>query len=106
VSKKSDKGLPSEVVEHWPEVLADLDVQAIPLDYVSSVIVAFNDGKVWDIDLNKTKENSPDEPLEDILEDLFKEYEDYITNIDFRLDTPRLKKDIQQRTRKFLKKRK
>ena len=34
---------------------------------------------------------------------LFNEYEDTIQNIDFRLDTERLKKDIQKRTTRFLK---
>ena len=45
-----------------------------------------------------------DAVLEDILQDLFDEYESKIANIDFRLDTVRLKNDIQKRTRVFMKK--
>ena len=44
--------------------------------------------------------------LEKTLENLFHEYEDSIKNVDFRLDTAKVKADIQARTRHFLKKRK
>ena len=45
-----------------------------------------------------------DKVLEDVLQELFNEYENSIGNIDFRLDTERLKNDIQKRTRVFMKK--
>ncbi len=45
-----------------------------------------------------------DKVLEDVLQELFNEYENKIGNIDFRLDTERLKNDIQKRTRVFMKK--
>lgn len=98
--------LPPEVVDHWPEVFEDLDVQVIPLEYLHSVRVFFEDGKVWDVDIAKSKEKSSEDQLEATLEELFEEYDDYIVNVDFRLDTERLKKDIQARTKYFLKKRK
>jgi hypothetical protein len=40
------------------------------------------------------------------LEDLFEEYGDTIKGIDFRIDSRRVKNDIQKQTRKFLKRRK
>ena len=39
-----------------------------------------------------------DKALEDVLQELFHEYENSIENIDFRLDIERLKNDIQKRT--------
>jgi hypothetical protein len=106
VSKKSESQLPPEVVEHWPEVFEDLDVQVIPLEYLHSIRVYFEDGKIWDIDIEKSKEKEDSETLEDTLEALFDEYEDYIVNVDFRLNTVKLKEDITKRTKYFLKKRK
>ena len=38
-----------------------------------------------------------DKVLEDVLQELFHEYENSIENIDFRLDIERLKNDIQKR---------
>ena len=106
MSKKSDNQLPPEVIEHWPEVFNDLDVKVVPLEYLDSIRVYFEDGKVWDIDLEKSMEKNNSDSLEDTLEALFEEYDDYIINVDFRLNTVKLKEDITKRTKYFLKKRK
>ena len=106
---KRDNSLPPDVISHWPEVFEGLDVQVVPLEYLHPVRVFFVDGKIWDIDIAKTrnlKQKGSPESLENTLEDLFNQYEDVITNIDFRLDTQRLKQDITNRTKSFLKKRK
>lgn len=50
------------------------------------------------------KKLGDDGKLEDVLEELFEEYNDAIEHIDFRLDTERLKSDVQRRTRSFMKK--
>jgi hypothetical protein len=97
------KKLPDDVIDHWPEVFKDVRIEAVPIEYVNSVLVTFVDGKVWDIDLSK---NTPDLDVTDALEDLIEEYEDAIVNIDFRLDTERVKEDVTKRTKMFLKKRK
>jgi len=101
-----DSKLPDDVISHWPEVFADLDVQVVPLEYLHSVRVFFADGKIWDIDIQKSKKETSVDKLEDTLEELFTAYDDVITNVDFRLDTVRLKKDITSRTKLFMKKRK
>ena len=44
--------------------------------------------------------------IEKSLEELFTNYQDSIDNVDFRLDTARVKADIQGRTRSFMKRRK
>ena len=104
--KGPENPLPPEIIDHWPEVFEDLDVKVIPLEYLSTVRVFFDDGKVWDIDIQKTMKDSLSENLEDTLDDLFESYADVITNVDFRLDTDRLKRDITKRTHRFMKKRK
>lgn len=101
--KKSNK-LPPEVIDHWPEVFEDISIDAVPLEYLHSIRVSFVDGKVWDIELNKQKNSVND--LEKALDELFEQYQEVIKNVDFRLDTDRVKQDITNRTRKFLKLRK
>jgi hypothetical protein len=100
---KSQK-LPEDVVQHWPEILKDIDVKVVPLEYLAAIRVSFKDGKVWEVDLKrkKTTENS----LETIIEEFFEEYGDSIESVDFRLDTKKVKADMQQRTSTFMKKRK
>lgn len=97
------KKLPKDVIDHWPEVLKDVNIDVVPLEYLHSIRVSFVDGKVWDIDL-RGKKTSND--LENVINELLLDYEDAITGVDFRLDTIKLKKDITKRTNQFLKKRK
>ena len=100
----SKKGkLPDEVIDHWPEILKDINIDVLPLEYLDSVLVYFSDGKVWEIDLTK---NPHGVNMEDAIESLMTEYEDAIVNVDFRLNTIRLKRDITERTKRFLKKKK
>lgn len=97
------KKLPKDVISQWPEVLEDVDVEVIPVEYLHSVRITFSDGKIWEIDTTK---NTDEIELEDALEALLLEYEEEIDNVDFRLDTERVKEDIKKRTRVFMKKRK
>lgn len=101
----SSKKLSKDVIEHWPEVFKDIEIHAIPLEYLRSINVTFNDGNVWVIELDKNKGLSLND-VESSLQELFQEYEESISNVDFRLDTVRVKRDIQARTKLFLKKRK
>lgn len=99
---KKSKKLPPEVIDHWPEVFEDVELNVVPLEYLHSIRVTFNDNRVWDIDLKNPKYDNFAE-VEKSLDDLFREYEEAIVNVDFRLDTAKVKHDIQKRTKRFLK---
>jgi|TARA_B100000902_G_C27135195_1_gene825671 uncharacterized Ntn-hydrolase superfamily protein len=98
------KRLPQEVINKWPDVFGDVDVHAIPLEYLHSLRVRFNNGKVWDIAVDVKK--NPVKSLEKTLKDLFNTYDSSIKHVDFKVDTDRIKKDVQKRTTKFIKHRK
>lgn len=104
---KPKKRLPQDVINKWPEVFKDIDIKAIPLQYLHSVRVEFGNGKIWDI-LGKdgNSKNNPLQKLERTLHELFTGYDNSIKHIDFRVDTDRVKKDVQKRTKGFLKKNK
>lgn len=98
------KSLPKDVVEQWPEVFSEVDVKAVPLEYLHSMRIIFVDGKVWDLNIaSHTKAHGVDN-LEEHLEELIETYEDSIEHIDFRLDVEKVKKDVIKKTRSFLKK--
>lgn len=101
--------LPQDVVDRWPEVLNDVDVNVVPIEYLRQIEVSFEDDKTWiiDIDQEKIADNQDIiEELEESLEDLFDEYEDVIVGVNFVLDVEKVKRDITKRTRTFLKKKK
>jgi hypothetical protein len=99
------KKLPPSVIDEWPEIFNEISVDVVPIEYLHSINVKFNDGKIWEIDIQKSREK-PNIDIESALEELFEHYEDDIKSIDFRLDTAKVKYDIKKRTHSFMKKRK
>jgi len=96
-----DRKLPQELIDFWPEVFEDLEIDVVPVEYLHSIIVEFDDGISWNIDLT---EQAKEADLEGAITDLVDEYQQEIVNIDFRLDIERVKKDVSKRTNHFLKK--
>ena len=98
----ASKKLPPEVIDFWPEVFEDVEVDVVPVEYLESVIVTFDDGITWNIDVRKDSDTID---VEQSLADLIDEYQDVISHVDFRLDTQKVKHDISKRTHFFMKKR-
>jgi len=96
------------MIESWPEVFEDVEIKAVPVEYVTSVTVKFNDGTVWEVELDTDKihENGGNvaDVVEETLESFFDEYDEYIEAVDFRLDTDRVIKEIKERVEVFMKK--
>lgn len=98
------KVLPTDVVAQWPEVLGEIHVKAVPLNYLHSMRIIFKNGKVWDVNIASQARAHGEENLEEHLRELLSNYEEEIEHIDFRLDVDRVKKDVTRQTAQFLKK--
>jgi hypothetical protein len=98
--------LPKDVIDHWPEVFGDIKLNVLPISYLNAVLVNFKDGKTWEIRVTPQTRRAGWESFEKSLSELVKSYEDRIDNVDFKLDTKKVKKDIKKSTDKFLKKKK
>jgi len=94
--------LPPEIIRHWPEVFKDIEVELIPMEYISAIEVEFHNGDVWIIDC-KAKASTEETDIAETLEELLSEYEESIENVDLRIDSAKVKRDIQKTTRAFLK---
>ena len=78
----SESRLPEKVIDHWPEVFKDIDIEVVPIEYLHSVLVSFNDGRIWEIDIAKSKRQTAEENVESTLEELFRQYDNVIDNDD------------------------
>ena len=103
---KTGRSLPKDVIAHWPEVFGDVQLNVVPLRYLHTVLVNFKDGKSWEIKITEKTKREGWEVFEKSLAELFKTYESTIDDIDFKLDTKRVRKDMESSTQKFLKKKK
>lgn len=100
--EKHLKKLPQDVIDLWPEVLNDVELEVLPIKYLLEVSIHFKSGKVWNVDLTDTQNQDAKESLHA----LFEEYENDIDHLDFKLDTNQIKTDITKRTASFMKKKK
>ena len=97
----------ADYVTDWQDIFDDIEIKSIPLQYIKSIHVQFVDGKVWAIDVGQNQVNDSNvSELEATLDAFFDEYDDVIEAIDFSLNVQKVQKDIQKRTRRFMKKRK
>lgn len=104
--KRIQKPLNQDLIDQWPEILKDVNLSAIPIFYLHTVVITFNDGNTWNVVLKKEHKESDGEKFTETLNELFQNYEKQIQHVDFRLDIDRLKKDITKTTNKFLKRKK
>ena len=100
----SGRLFPKNLIEHWPEIFGDVKLNGIPLKYLHTVLINFKDGNVWEIKTTKDDILKGWPSFEYTLSELCKTYEDSIDDIDFKLDTNRVKKDVERWTKTFLKK--
>jgi hypothetical protein len=100
--------LPPEVISQWPEIFNDIEIHAVPIEYIHTVHVHFHDGKIWQIDIDKTgMDNSNNvNAIENSLETFLEQYNNEISHVDFRLNTSKVVSDVKNRTKSFMKKRK
>ena len=103
---KSGRKLPKDVIEKWPEVFSEVKLNVLPLRYLHTVLVNFKDGKTWEIKITAKTKKDGWSAFERHLSELCKAYEETIEDVDFKLDTERVRKDIEKSTQQFLKKRK
>lgn len=100
------KNLPKEVIDKWPEVFGEVTLNAIPLCYLYAVKIKFKNHKIWEIEIKEIQKGGGWNYLETQIKGVVADYESEIDNIDFQLDTVKLKKDVLNHTKKFLKNRK
>jgi hypothetical protein len=103
---KSGRPLPKDVIAKWPEVFSEVKLNVLPLRYLHTVLVNFKDGKIWEIKITAKARREGWRSFEKNLEEICRTYEHNIDDVDFKLDTEQIRKDMEKQTQKFLKKRK
>ena len=95
-----------DVIDHWPEIFSEIQLNVLPIKYLTAVMINFKDGKSWEVKISAEARKEGWVVFEKQLQELVKNYEESIKDVDFKLDTIRVKKDIEKGTQQFFKKRK
>lgn len=97
------KSLPSDVIDVWPEVFSEVTLNVLPLAYVDTVLINFKDGKSWEIGISPGK-NTKLKEFEKGISDIIRSYEDHIDDVDVKINTIKVKRDVQKSIKKMLRK--
>lgn len=93
---------PAHLVKKWPEVFEDLHMDTMPVAYMNLIRFKFEDGRIWEIDINSELASQHPEDLASSLIDMLEEYQHELVDIDFDIDVDRLKSDISDKTKDLL----
>lgn len=92
---------PRHLVKEWPEVFEDLYMNTMPVAYLDLIIIEFDDGKIWEIDINDQLLTIDPDTISQRLLDTMNEYKDRIKKLDFKINIEKLKKDIKEEIKKI-----
>lgn len=92
-------------IDHWPDILNEVEIKAIPLDYLKTVKVTLMSGEVIDFVIDSNEDKNGFYYIENYLDEIFEQYDQELDGVDFHLNIEKIKADIKNSTLQFLQKR-
>ncbi len=93
---------PKNLIQEWPEVFEDLYMNTMPVHYLEMLRIEFEDGRVWEINVQEQLSTTHSDIIADRLVDTFQEYREEIKKIDFKVNIDKLKTDVRNSSKKIL----
>ena len=93
---------PKNLIQEWPEVFEDLYMNTMPVHYLEMLRIEFEDGRVWEINVQEQLSTTHSDIIADRLVDTFQEYKEEIKKIDFKVNIDKLKPDVRNSSKKIL----
>lgn len=94
--------LPKSVIDEWPEIFNEVIVNRLPLPYLQGIRITFNDGKSWEIAV--TGDASKNTSFSVGLLEIMDSYRENIDNVSIKVNTKKIKKDVNKSISKLLRK--
>jgi hypothetical protein len=96
--------LPDTVIDSWPEVFGEVTLNVLPLPYVEAVLILFKDGKMWEMGISRKNNKKKLQEFHKGLTEILATYEDYIEEIDVKINTDKVKRDVEKSIKKMFNK--
>lgn len=98
------KKLNLNVKKRWQDIVKGVDKKEVPVDVLQRIIVRLVDGTDLSIDITQLLADGNDpEEIEDLLNEKFRDLDEYIENVDFFIDIDKVVDAVQPETDKVLK---
>ena len=90
------------LIKEWPEIFENIEINAIPVMYLDKVTIEFITGRVWEVDIKNHLDTLGVDTINELLRELFAEYEDEIKHYKYTFDVKLLKTNINKFTKNIL----
>jgi hypothetical protein len=77
-------------------------MNTMPVHYLEMLRIEFEDGRVWEINVQEQLSTTHSDIIADRLVDTFQEYREEIKKIDFKVNIDKLKIDVRNSSKKIL----
>jgi len=77
-------------------------MNTMPVHYLEMLRIEFEDGRVWEINVQEQLSTTHSDIIADRLVDTFQEYKEEIKKIDFKVNIDKLKTDVRNSSKKIL----
>lgn len=100
----NNKDLTLEIVDIWPEIFNEVTITALPLLYVEKVRINFKDGKTWELGISSKNNKKDLKKFEEGVTEILNTYDEFIEEVDLKINTAKVIKDVEKSIKRMLKK--
>jgi hypothetical protein len=95
--------LGSDLHSRWESILAELDIQSVPIHLLKSITITMMDGseKIFEVE-EYIKKGLSSKEVETLLEDFVEENDEEIDTLDFHLNIEALAEEVGEKTKRLL----
>lgn len=98
------KKLNLNIKKRWQDIVRDVDKKEVPVEVLLRIIVRLIDGTDLSIDVRQLLDDGQSaEKIEELLNEKFRDLDEYIENVDFFIDIDKVVSTVQPETDKALK---
>lgn len=102
--KTTGKRVNLNIKKRWQDIVKSVEKKEIPVTVLQRIIVRLIDGTDLSIDIAQLlADGNLSEEIEDLLNEKFKDLDEYIENVDFFIDIDKVVDTVQPETDKVLK---
>ena len=101
--------LPNNVVDlentAWSSVFEEVQLNVVPLQYLKSINIEFVNSNSWELKVTSAIRKQGWDYINNLLSDISLHYAGNLQNVEFQLDTLKIKSAVERAKRSFVKKR-
>ena len=91
-------------VDTWSDVFDEVSLTKLPFKYIDTILINFKDKTTWELGITSTHTPKELESFEDGFKEILETYDEFISDIDVKVNTKHVKRDVKKSIKRIFKK--